>query len=182
MNILISANIIEGYGLGNFYRMLTLYHYLVDKTDWSIHFESNLSYYKEIAQQNNICIIERKGGETYNTVLYDSPYNFLYKKNDEEEKKRIAFLKTISDKMIFFDDCRFDENNSDIAINLYNHNSSKINLYNGNLYSGIEYAILKAEILKAKESANNIYNKQRTVLLTLGGEDPAGITEFSVSG
>lgn len=176
MKILISAHTYNGFGLGNIYRMLSLYSYLKNHTNWMVDFESSLTIAYDLAKQNGIHVSEPKEDKyDYDVILYDSPYNFLYEKNCKGEKERIMFLKKKTDKLIAFDDCRFEENNSDIAINLYNHNALRINSYKGTIYSGLEYAILKSEIVNAKKRSPN-HSDSRKILLTLGGEDPAGIT------
>jgi len=167
MNILISANTYEGYGLGNIYRSIFLYENLNELINVNIYFESNQNISHKIAKQYKIAINKSKEKYIYDTVIYDSPYNFLYNKTlPEEEIKRMKRLKTVSKKIIALDYCRFQENWPNIVINLYNHNKKSISKYNGKIYSGLDYTILKPEIINSKFKCY-----KNDILITIGGED-----------
>lgn len=173
MKILISAHTIEGFGLGNIYRMLYLYDYLKNQNFSCVHFESSNPIAYILAKENNIQIVNPSESK-YDFTIYDSPYNFNYSVQIPQEiYNSIVNLRNKTKVFIAFDYCRFQENWCDIAINLYNHNSNSISLFKGKIFSGIEYSILKPEILRAKKTPLPLKNK---ILISIGGEDSHGKT------
>ncbi|HON52619.1 MAG TPA: hypothetical protein P5243_03670 [Bacteroidales bacterium] len=173
MNILISAHTYQGYGLGNIYRSLFLYEYIANQTDILVHFESNNEIAYSLASKYSIELKKTLLSE-YDVVIYDSPYNFLYNiALPIEETFRVNALRSMTKCFIGLDYCRFSENICDIAINLCNHNTEKISEFNGKIYEGIQYAILKPDVLEAK---GKTIQKIATFLVSIGGEDSHSYT------
>jgi len=173
MNILISAHTYIGYGLGNIYRSIFLYDYLMNEQHEFVSFESNTEVAYSIAKNYSI-VLDDTYNKQYDVVIYDSPYNFLYNLPlPIEEIERIRTLKLHTKCLIALDYCRFSEENCNIAINLCNHNINHISKFKGLIYQGVQYAILKPEIIQAK---NIITNKINDILICIGGEDNNSFT------
>lgn len=169
MRILFYTHTVEGYGLGNIYRMLFLYKHIKSLPISYVHFESPNNISKTIATQYNIPISNILL-DFYDIILFDSPYNFMFThKLPPEVYETILNLKKKCTLFIGLDYCRFEENLCDIAINLYNHNKENLKKFTGKIYAGLEYTILKPDIISAKKTNPTIKN---TFLICIGGEDP----------
>lgn len=102
-------------------------------------------------------------------LLYDRPYSC----------GKIADIYGIhKPKIIGLDYFYYDDDRVDVAINIKNHylnrhTSKKIE----QIYEGVEYAIIRSEILKHRVEGNRVNGKVVNVLVTFGGADPRNHTK-----
>jgi spore coat polysaccharide biosynthesis predicted glycosyltransferase SpsG len=102
-------------------------------------------------------------------ILYDKPYALGPIKDIEPYKGKILAL-----DYFFYNDRRINA-----AVNIMNHyylSSHKIN----RLFDGVQYAIVRDEIIRLRRDRKTIARKVRNVLITFGGADPRNNTRRAI--
>jgi len=167
MKILLYPEIHENYGTGNVYRMYYLYKFLLNFSSIDdVLFTCNKIQLAEkliLELGENIFLSKLETEERYDVILYDSikPNEYLLKQ-----------LKSLSRKLIVLDYFNYSNNNIDIIINLFEQSNKDKSLFNGKIYEGINFFILKDEIMANKKNPKTIFKSKPDILITFGGEDP----------
>jgi spore coat polysaccharide biosynthesis predicted glycosyltransferase SpsG len=152
-------------GIGNVFRMMILARYLLaNDPDLHIDFVLNkngrMQGFQNILSGFNIILLNNVRG-IYSIILYDS---IVFSENE------LQFLKKKANKIIAFDFFEYNSEEINIIINLYNHFPDKINQFNGKIFTGVQYAILRDEIIELKK--NSFHGNTNKALISFGGEDP----------
>lgn len=158
---LIYTNTNIGFGLGNILRMQELYKYLTN--NYSVFFKVDF-YLENINFEKILSVpISYKLSSPYDVIIIDDPLI---------NKEKICHLRKQTVKLIAYD-CFMYDNHIDIIINLYNHYPERINNFKNKIFSGIEYAIIRDDIV----CLDNSYEKSEeekeevNILVSIGGED-----------
>jgi spore coat polysaccharide biosynthesis predicted glycosyltransferase SpsG len=169
MKIGIYTGLFEGYGIGNLVRQLELARYLMNNNKNEIIFFSNdpkraKKLSEKIGESTEFC------GEISNNLdvlLIDTPFhNQIF-----GDIKKIRFD--------YFD---YNNDDTDIIINLYNQRISELNNplnFKGKLYQGLKYFILRDIYLTPLSFPNASKNKK--ILIVFGGDDPMNHTQKVLS-
>lgn len=173
------------YGLGHLSRIKTLIS-LLKKNNFKIITIQNVNPFN----LSDISIRNEKSYEKYlkivsdevqkinsHVLLLDLPFNDILL-NELPNLVKSGFNR----KVIALDFFDYQSNYMDVAINLVNHNLTKLDNVKIVLYSGIEYAVisepfwpLRKEIKREKEDFDLL-----DVLITFGGSDPKGLTKEGI--
>lgn len=163
LRIGIYAGLYHGKGIGHIVRSSTLSNYLKENTDHDIFFSTNdvlmtaktliiLGIEVDLKWPNDILL---------DVLLIDSP------KSEVEMIINTSYL-----KLGRFDHFVYSDPKTDFIVNLFNHEfGEKKEQFKGQLYEGLEYTILKDEILQAKNSVSK-NGSLLHVLVTFSGNDP----------
>tara|TARA_Y100000741_G_scaffold328547_1_gene281828 strand:+ start:1774 stop:2688 length:915 start_codon:yes stop_codon:yes gene_type:complete len=167
-NILFFTEIYKDLGSGNLVRSLHLLNFLKKKSpqfklflsidDSGLIKETNL-----LDNKVDVISLNELKNFFFDCVIYDS---------SNPNIENINFLNNISKKIVALDFFNYEIQINSI-INLYCHNSDNLNKFKGNLYSGLNYAIISEKIIKSKIKKNNFKNR---ILVSFGGEDPKNNT------
>lgn len=164
-SVITYAGIHPQFGIGNALRMKHLvdfirFKYPKTRIDYLV---INKEKAITILQDCSFRLVDLKSMKNhYEIALYDSVF---------QEMEILNYLNQVADKCIGFDFFQYENQIIDVIINLYNHYSDRVNLFNGEVYQGVDYAILSDKILKNRNVQPPIKNKE-SILITFGGEDP----------
>ena len=167
MKILLYSGIYEDKGTGNVMRMYYLYKFLNNKR-FKVKMTSNeIDKASKVLNSfdGSIKLYKKEYYDYYDCIIYDAP---------DFDKKLIRSLKNLTDNLITLDFFEYECEYVDIIINLFNHNKKEIIKSNSTIYSGVDYAILKQDILENQNLFfdNNFNKSESNILVTFGGEDP----------
>lgn len=169
MKALLYPEIYPNFGTGNVLRMSYLYQYLIEsqKINHVIIISNDVDLSRNIIQSldkdRKIILDDIKEQENFDAVIYDSP------------KVDVNILKNLRKRtkiLIALDFFNYQNEDVDIIINLFSHNRTEINEFKGILYEGVQYCILKSEVLTQRNESVTISQNKPRILITFGGEDP----------
>jgi len=174
MNIFFYAPFYAGYGTGNITRMAALYEFLRQSIkEHSLFFFSNSLNNQNILDKLGYAIkITNTPDLNFHLGFFDSPINFSkgFLENEKEISQIREFRKRTT-KLIAFD--LFNKVPFfDIAINLL---PPDIRIPHTTYFTGLEYAIIKEEVLQQK--SNVVQQPNKKVLITIGGEDKENLSQ-----
>ena len=157
-------------GLGHIHRTLALASYLKNTFEIKYYSVGVDDLVRGLIKSNGFDLVNLKGSEAFiqeisktDIVVLDG-YNF---KTDYQKA-----LKVNGNKIIAIDDLNEWENVADVVINHgYSGKEYKLGA-SSKLYSGLQYAIIKPEVLKAANTVEKTSTKR--VLVCIGGTDPEG--------
>lgn len=164
----IYSGLYDGKGIGHIVRSASLSNYLIDSNNHEVFFWSNdVPRTRKILNDINVkALITEPESNKLDLLLLDSP---------EQESEMITGISY--KKLGRLDYFIYSNNEVDFIINLYNHEfDERKELYKGILFEGLEYTILKEEILKAKKSIAKPHRVLEKVLITFSGNDPKNNT------
>ena len=161
MRLLVFAGLYEGKGTGHLMRMNYLANYMSTATNWQIDFESSDPQKAGLILKDlgSPLLMSTELQNNYAAILVDSPL---------PERDRFDHFRTLTDLLVAFDQTTLN-NQIDVLINLFNHNSSELEDFDGKLYHGLSFAVLKESILNAHDEPSKANGN---CLITFGGEDP----------
>lgn len=147
--------------------MYALYRFLIKSNQFNTisFYTNNNPLAKEMLGDDKVPFVELLEKE-YKTCLLDIPL---------DDEKLIHELSKKTDKIIAFDYFNYGNNKIETLINLINHNINTIDSFLGTVYEGVEFTILKDEILQQKRMPIS-EKKKVNILITFGGEDPTSNT------
>lgn len=160
MKGLIFAGIYEGKGSGHVARMAYLIDYILENVKWDVDFFTNDNE-KSTSFLNKI---------NYNIKPVDDPqeeYDFILIDSPNLEMSNVKKLRTKT-KLLIRLDSLYCQSNVDVVVNLFNHNKPELKDCQLSNLEGLQYSIIKKNILNSKREIA----KATKVLVTFGGEDP----------
>ncbi len=168
MRVLLYPQIYENSGTGNLLRMFYLYSYLrqiEEITQISMSINN-----KTIAEKVLLSIgINIK----FETLWTSEKYDVIIHDYLEIDLKLLKKLRSCTKCLVALDFSEYEKKGFDIIINLYSHNQKQINKFQGRLYEGLQFAILKQEVIDSKQNYFDYNAKDKVkILITFGGEDP----------
>ncbi|MBK7666186.1 MAG: UDP-2,4-diacetamido-2,4,6-trideoxy-beta-L-altropyranose hydrolase [Sphingobacteriaceae bacterium] len=176
-NIAIRADGNAKIGLGHIHRTLALASYLKDFFEIKYYSVKADELVCGLVKSSGFILVNLKDSEEFISEISKTDIVVLdgYSFKTDYQKA----LKTNGNKVIAIDDLNEWENVADVVINHgYSGKEYKLSS-NSKLYAGLEYAIIKSEILGASKSQEK--KSTNKVLVCIGGTDPEGYSEKIVT-
>ncbi len=173
------------YGLGHISRIRSIIS-LLRKKDYKIIAIQNINPFK----MSDILLKDEKSYKKYlklvsdeiqeinsYILLLDLPFNDIL-----INKLPLITKSNFKRKVIALDFFGYQSNDIDVSINLVNHNLHKDDKVKIEIFSGIEYSIIRDDFWPLRELIKSVKNDDEylDILITFGGSDPKGLTKEGI--
>ncbi|MCH2234041.1 MAG: DUF354 domain-containing protein [Crocinitomicaceae bacterium] len=160
------AGLYQNKGVGHIVRTASLYHYLESTYfQHEFHFATNDPAKTKPILENFEIFADQQEINSCDVLLLDSP------EDENDLLDRVEYKRLI--RLDFFD---YLDNRVDVIINLFNHNPITLT-GSAKIYEGLDYTILKDEVLNAQDHSESKTDKKLSkVLVAFSGNDPANNT------